>query len=147
MHDTKRRLVPLFAALLIVGVGLALPAMAQKKFLEKVRRQYLLDAATGKCTLCHQLKPKEEPTKENLNSYGKDLVADPAMKPALGKGDEHKFTDAELDAVSKAATNIDGKDSDGDGATNKEEMALNTFPGDAASKPDAKKLEELRKKK
>ncbi|MCW8132196.1 MAG: hypothetical protein KIS92_17750 [Planctomycetota bacterium] len=140
------RTAPILAAALVVVVGMALPVLAQKKFLEKVRRHYQLDATTGKCTLCHQLQPKEEPTKENLNAYGKDLAADPAIKPALGKDDEHKFTDDELAAVEKAAVSIEAKDSDGDGATNKEELDLGSFPGDKASTPDAKKLEEYRKK-
>lgn len=140
------RTTPVIAAALVVIVGMALPAMAQKKFLEKVRRHYQLDATTGKCTLCHDLKAKEEPSKENLNAYGKDLAADPAIKPALGKDDDHKFSEDELTAVEKAAVNIESKDSDGDGATNKEELELGSFPGDKASTPDAKKLEEYRKK-
>lgn len=145
MSKKFRRSMPVLAALLVVIVGLALPAMAQKKFLEKIRRAYSLDATTGKCTLCHKLKEKEEPSEENLNQYGKDLKADPAIKPALGHDDDYKFTDAELAAVLKAAQNIDDKDSDGDGVTNKEELDLSAFPGDKDSKPDAKKLEEYRK--
>ncbi|MBI3830128.1 MAG: hypothetical protein HY291_11460 [Planctomycetes bacterium] len=145
MSKKQHRSIPVLAALLVVTVGLALPAMAQKKFLEKIRRAYQLDATTGKCTLCHKLKEKEDPGKENLNPFGKDLQADPAIKPALGHDDDFKFTDAQLEAVLKAAQNIDDKDSDGDGVTNKEELDLGSFPGDKDSKPDAKKLEAYRK--
>ena len=128
-------------------LGITFPVLAQQKFMERVRRHYLLGRETGKCLLCHALKEKEEASEENLNAFGKDLRADPNIKPALGKGDKYKFTEAELAAVEKAAVNIEAKDSDGDGATNKEELDLGTFPGDAASKPDPKKLEETRKAK
>ena len=140
----KRALVLTAAAALACCVGV--PALAQKKFLERVRRQYLLGPEAGKCTLCHKIGKNEEPGKDNLNVFGKAIQAEPAAKPAMGKGDEHKFTEEELAAILKAVENIGDKDSDGDGATNKEELELGTFPGDPASKPDAKKLEEYRAK-
>lgn len=139
---------PKIGLLLVSGLlvlWLSLPVLAQKKFLERVRRHYLLNQETGKCTLCHAPKPKEEPGKENLNVFGKDLQADPAIKISLGKDGEYKFNEAELAAVEQAAANIECKDSDGDGATNKEELELGTFPGDPNSKPDPKKLEDYRK--
>jgi len=137
-------LVLTVSALLVFFIDV--PSQAQKKFLEKVRRQYLLVPEIGKCILCHKLGEKEDPTKDNLNAFGKDIQGDEAFKPASGKSAEHKFTDAELAALLKAVENIGAKDSDGDGATNKEELDLGTFPGDAAHKPVAKRLEDLRKK-
>ncbi len=146
--DRKKVLnTSLAAGLILILAGITYPAFAQKKFLERIRKHYLLGQETGKCLLCHAPKEKEEPGKKNLNVYGKALQADPDMKIALGKEGEYKFTEAELAAFEKAVINIECLDSDGDGATNREELDLGTFPGDPASKPDPKKLEEYRKAK
>src|SRR5437773_10518609 len=104
------------------------PTFAHKAFLDKARRLYQLDVKNGKCDLCHEIKPKEEPGAKNLNAYGKAIAADPDMKPLLGrvgkrvgdKVDDVAFTDAEIKIVEKVMTKIEGADSDGDGATNKE---------------------------
>ena len=146
MPKTLARFALVLTAGALIAFSIGTPSLAQKKFLEKVRRQYLLGPEVGKCILCHKLGKNEDPSKDNLNPFGKDIQGDEAFKPASGKSDEHKFTDAELAAMLKAVENICPKDSDGDGATNKEELDLGTFPGDAANKPDAKKLEDLRKK-
>ena len=132
-------------ALGLVVIVAAGPALAQKKFLEKVRRHYQLGLATGKCALCHELKDKEDPHRNNLNAYGKEIQLSEAMKPLLGKDDEYKFTDDELATLMKIVQGIEDKDSDSDGATNKEELELGTFPGDKESKPEAAKLEKYRK--
>jgi len=129
----------------IAAAVLITPAFAQKPWLRTVARHYQLDATTGKCILCHQLKEKEEPSAKNLNTYGKDLSAQEVMKPILGKDEKYNFSNDELAIVVKAAEAINDKDSDGDGATNKEELDLGSFPGDAASKPDGKKLDDYRK--
>ena len=140
----KRALVLVAAALVVFAS--TTPSLAQKDFLKRIRKVYQLGPEVGKCNLCHKLGKNEDPGKENLNVFGKAIQAEPAAKPAMGKGDEHKFTEAELAAIEKAVENIGDKDSDGDGATNREELDLGAFPGDPASKPDAKKLEEYRAK-
>ena len=76
-----------WAGALAVGAVtvLAIPALAQKPFLDKARKMYELDAKNGKCDLCHEIKPKEEPSRKTLNTYGKAIQGDPDMKPLLGK--------------------------------------------------------------
>jgi len=137
----------ILAGALAVGltVVFSIPTQAHKVFLEKTRKQYQLDAKNGKCDLCHEIKPKEEPSAKNLNLYGKAIAADPTMKPLLGKKEEYKFSDAELTILSKAMTALDDQDSDKDGATNKEELDLGTNPGDVKSVPDKKVLAKWRK--
>ncbi len=71
--------------------------------------------ATAKCVLCHTKVPA-------LNPYGQEIKA--ALKAAGTK----TLTAAILHLV-------DANDSDGDGATNAQEFAEDTLPGDAASHP------------
>jgi hypothetical protein len=137
-----------FAAVIIAVtliVAMAGPSFAQKKFLERVRKHYQLGPANGKCTLCHEVKPQEEPGRKNLNKYGKAIQSDPDMKPLLGKDDEYKFSEKELEIFEKIIVKIEDQDSDGDGATNREELELGTNPGDAASIPEKAKLDKFRK--
>src|SRR5204863_3424152 len=94
-------------ALSFVGV-FAVPTFAQKPFLDLARRKYQLDNKNGKCDLCHEIRPKEEPGAKNLNSFGKAIAADPAMKPLLGKKEDYKFSKAELDVVDKVMTSLEG---------------------------------------
>jgi hypothetical protein len=144
-NSLRGPLVVLCSALIAAGVLIA-PAFAQKPWLRTLSRHYQLDATMGtKCTICHQLKEKEEPSSKNLNAYGKDIAAQEVMKPILGKDEKYAFSNDELALVVKAAEALNDKDSDGDGATNKEEFDLSTFPGDPNSKPDPKKLEAYRK--
>ena len=124
---------------------LSIPSLAQKPFNERIRKHYELDKRNGQCNLCHEIKPKEEPSRKNLNVYGKALQADPTMKPLLGKDGDFKFTPADLDVIEKAAVKIDDLDSDGDGATNKEELDLGTLPGDPKSTPTKMELTKYRK--
>ena len=138
-----RRMKHVSVACLLVAF-VALPVLAQKKFLEKARRHYQLGTTTGKCTLCHELKDKEEPNRKNLNVYGKEIQLHEKMKPLLGKDDHYKFSDDELATFLKVVQAVEDKDSDGDGATNKEELELSTFPGNKDSQPDAAKLEKYR---
>jgi hypothetical protein len=134
------------AALGVAGVASwATPVFAHKAFLDRARKIYQLDAKNGKCDLCHEVKPKEEPGAKNLNVFGKALAADPDMKPLLGKKEEYKFSDAEIKVFEKAVAKLDSADSDGDGATNKEELWLGTNPGDAKSVPDKRALTKYRK--
>jgi hypothetical protein len=126
-------------------IALSIPTLAQKPFNERIRKHYELDKRNGQCNLCHEIKPKEEPSRKNLNPYGKALAADPTMKPLLGKDGEFKFTPADLDIVEKAAVKIDDQDSDGDGFTNKEELDLGTLPGDPKSMPTKAEITKYRK--
>ena len=144
--STKNR-VEIAAVLMAVAIVIALTnqGQAQTKFLATVRRQYQLDRTTGKCDLCHLIKPKEDPGRKNLNVFGKAMQADPAMKPLLGKDDKYEFSADDLDIVKKVAIKLEDLDSDGDGATNKEELDLGTFPGDPKSVPDKAKLDKYRK--
>src|SRR5438309_1648507 len=98
---------------LAVVVGCTYPSFAQKPFLDKVRKAYSLDNKNGKCDLCHEIKPKEEPSAKNLNKYGKAINEDPSFKPLQGKDEKYKFSDAELATVLKIVNSLDDKDSDG----------------------------------
>lgn len=131
-------------------MAVAAPTFAHKAFLDKARKMYELDAKNGKCDLCHEIKAKEEPNAKNLNKYGKAVADDPDMKDLKGrkpakKDDDCKFTDAEIKTLEKVLKKIESADSDGDGATNKEELALGSNPGDAKSMPDKKALAKYRK--
>ena len=134
------------AAALAAVVCSTVPSFAQRPFLVKIRRVYQLEEKNGKCDLCHQIKPKEEPSEKNLNKFGQAIQADPAFKPLMGKGDKYEFSEKELAIVVKIVNSLDDKDSDGDGATNKEEMDLGYFPGDPKSTPTKKELADYRKK-
>jgi hypothetical protein len=137
------------AGALAIVVLMAQPIFAQKAFLKKVKEMYpTLDKKIANCGLCHTVnkEKKEHPDKKNLNVYGKELQSEPLMKPALDQKDEdeHKFTDEELKAVEAAIKAVGPKDSDSDGATNEEELALSTNPGDPASTPAKEALEKYR---
>jgi hypothetical protein len=142
----KLKVAGLAGAVALSAVGfLAFPALAHKAFLDKVRKQYQLDNKNGKCDLCHEIKPKEEPSAKNLNVYGKAINADPAMKSMQGKKDDYKFSEEELNTMLKVVAKLDNVDSDGDGATNREELDLGTLPGDKKSDPDKRALAKYRK--
>jgi hypothetical protein len=145
----NKRYGQIAAVLLALGALaiMAEPILAQKAFLVRVRKHYALDKSNGNCKLCHEPKTNEEPGKGNLNKFGLAIQKDPDMKPLLGKDDEYKFSEAELDIFEKVVVKHESEDSDGDGATNKEELELGTFPGDAKSLPEKPKLEKYRKDK
>jgi hypothetical protein len=131
----------------VVVAAVVSPALAQQKFLEKIRRHYALDSKNGKCTLCHLEKKNEEPGRGNLNPYGKAIQGHADMKPLLGKDDKYAFTPKDLELFDSIVTKIEAEDADGDGATNREELDLGTYPGDAKSIPEKLKLEKYRKEK
>ncbi len=142
----KTKQIGIAGALAFGTVALmAIPTFAQKPFVDKARKMYELDAKNGTCALCHEIKAKEEPGKKNLNAYGKDIAADPDMKPLLGKDEKYKFSDAEIKILEKVLIKIEDLDSDKDGATNKEELMLGSSPGDPKSTPDKKALAKYRK--
>ena len=128
-----------------IVASLTVPSSAQQPFLERVRKYYQLDKSNGQCNLCHDIKPKEEPSRKNLGSYGKAIADDPEAKPLLGKDGEFKFTTADLDLVQKIAIKLEQKDNDGDGVFNKEELDLGSLPGDAKSVPEKLALTRYRK--
>lgn len=136
-------LVTAVAALMV----LQFPSAAQKPFLMRVRKLYGLGRETGNCTLCHKFdKDKgESPHDENLNPFGEAIRQSDNMKGLHKKGDDYKYTPEELDKVEAAVKAIENVDSDGDGATNLEELMLGTFPGDAKSAPAKDALEKFRK--
>lgn len=149
---TKRMFAEVLAILVVTAAAvmfLAAPSLAQKPFLERIRKTYGLEKEkTGNCKLCHSYdKDKgESPERDNLGVFGKDLQKVPGMKPLLGKDDDYKFTPEDLNIVEASMKTILEKDSDGDGATNGEELALTTFPGDPKSVPAKADLEKHRKK-
>lgn len=120
----------------------AASVLGQKAFLNAAKESYNLQEKIAKCALCHD--PNRGPKRETLNTYGKALHSQDAIKPALGKKSSFAFGNEELSGVLKAMAALDDQDTDGDGATNKEEMALGTFPGDPKSTPDAKLLAQYR---
>jgi hypothetical protein len=123
------------------------PTLAHEKFLQKVRRQYNLDNKNGKCTLCHEEKKNEEPGRKNINVYGKAIQGDAAMKPLLGKPHDYAWTDKEIATVLEIVAKLDSADTDSDGASNKEELDLGTYPADAKSSPDKAALSKHRSAK
>ncbi len=146
-NSVRFAFVGFLAFVLVAAVGGR--SSAQKQFIKKIRRVYQLDPRkTGSCKLCHapDEKKKEKPNEENLNVFGKAIHDHKDMKPLLGKGDEFTFTKAHLETLTKIVKALEAEDSDGDGATNGEELALDSFPGDKESKPDPKKLDAYRKK-
>jgi hypothetical protein len=146
IQRTGSKLAVLLGAIVCVGF-LGTEALAQKPFLNKLRSVYSLEKEkNGSCKMCHSYDKEkgESAEKDNLNAYGKMLQAAPEMKPVVGKGDEHKFTPEELNAVEAAVKATGDKDVDGDGATNLEEVMLGTYPADKASVPDKAALEKFR---
>jgi hypothetical protein len=76
--------------------------------------------AKAKCVICHTAAGKT-----SLNPYGKDVKAE--LK------EDSKTLTAEM------LKKIESKDSDGDGASNIDEIKADTLPGDKSSKPAKKK--------
>jgi hypothetical protein len=146
MQRKHTEMLSVLLACVLVALFIA-PTLAHEKFLVKVRRHYSLDRANGKCTLCHEEKKNEEPSRKNINAYGKAIQGDPAMKPMLGRDENYAWNDKDLATLIEIATKLESADSDGDGATNKEELDLGTYPGDAKSVPDKAALAKYRKEK
>lgn len=143
----KPRHAKILAAGLAIGLvfGSSVPSSAQKVFLDKVRRKYEMTQANGNCEMCHEKRPKEEPTRKNLNIFGKKVQEDPDMKPLLGKDEKYQFTAAELAIVEKIIAKFDNEDTDKDGASNLEEFQLGTFAADPKSVPEKRALATWRK--
>ena len=131
----KKATYELFALAMACAVVALLvrPANAKRDFLERYQAYFGLKE-TGKCIFCHNVTEKEKPGKGNLGLYGKDVQA------LMNSKEEYRIN------VQFAAVALFDKDSDGDGATNMEEMALNTYPGDPKSTPTKEALDAYRKK-
>jgi hypothetical protein len=104
------------------------PSDAKKSYLTTAKNLYHFDESVN-CSLCHTVSGNAKPGKKNLNPFGKEVQA-----RLIEKGD-----------ITFALQGAENKDTDGDGATNGEELKLGSSPSDPASKPDPKKLEALRK--
>jgi hypothetical protein len=138
----KPRHAKLLAAAMAFGLVFvcSVPSSAQTKFMEAIRRKYQMDKTNGKCELCHEVKPKEEPSRKNLNVFGKQIQDDPAMKPLLGKDDKYEFSKSELKILEGVVEKMELEDLDKDGFNNVEELELGSMPWDPKSVPDARRL-------
>ena len=126
-HLTVRSSVSVVALGMLVLFAWSEPTSAKASYLRQLKASYSLPEAAN-CTYCHNVTKNQKPGKGNLNAYGKDVQAE------LKNG-----------GIAPAILAVEGKDSDGDGATNVEEIKLGTMPGDKSSTPDAKALADLRK--
>jgi hypothetical protein len=132
----QRKTYEMLSVLLACGmvVLLAGPAGAKRDYLERYQAYFGLKE-TGKCVFCHDVKSdKDKAGKGNLGLYGKEV------QKLMGQNEEYKIN------VQFAAVALFEKDADGDGVTNMEEMALNTYPGNAQSVPQKAQLDEYRKR-
>ena len=143
MRSRYAQMAAVLVACLIVTVALASQAYAHKTFLTTVKSAYSLGASNGKCNTCHGLKGG--PNRKNLNPYGTALQGDEDMKGLLNRKTDYVFNAEEIKNLLKSAGKLDSKDTDGDGATNREELLLGTNPGDPDNKPVAATLENFRK--
>ncbi len=125
--------VSLLAALPLCLIALlAEPASAKKNFFDAICQNIKLNEKIANCALCHA---GEKPSEHNLGKYGQAFRAALAATPR--KGPKNRYV-AAMEAIAD-------QDSDGDGATNGEEIALGTFPGDPKSTPTAEQLAAYRK--
>ncbi|HYG74470.1 MAG TPA: thrombospondin type 3 repeat-containing protein [Planctomycetota bacterium] len=145
-RKVKVEIVAILAACLTVGL-MTNRSLAQKPFLTRLVKVYALEKEkNGNCKICHDYDTasNEVAEKGNINAIGKELAKLDEFKPVIGKGHEHKFTPQELNAVEAAWKVIAAKDTDGDGATNDEELALGTYPANPGSTPSKDALEKYR---
>lgn len=103
--------------MLLTSAAIALPPML-KVFETNYKPAKNGKLVKAKCAVCHVANGKTA-----LNAYGKDL------KEKLG---ESKTLTPEI------LKSVEAKDSDGDGASNIDEIKADTLPGDAKSKPAGK---------
>lgn len=98
----------------MAGFGLLVsPAQGKPEYLSEFNAKYKTTGSRlDNCTTCHA---SSSPSRENLNPYGTDFGAA-----------NHDFG------------TIEGKDSDGDGFSNVDEINAGTFPGDPNENPNKK---------
>jgi hypothetical protein len=104
----------LSAVISMVGFGLlGSPAQSKPEYLSEFNSRYKTSGSRlDTCSTCHA---SSSPSRENLNPFGGDFSAA-----------NHDFGA------------IEGKDSDGDGFSNIDEIKAGTFPGDPNENPDKK---------
>lgn len=104
----------LSAVISMAGFGLLVsPAESKPEYLSEFNSRYKTAGShLDTCSTCHA---STSPSKENLNPYGNDFGAA-----------NHDFGA------------IEGKDSDGDGFSNIDEIKAGTFPGDPNENPNKK---------
>jgi hypothetical protein len=104
----------LSAGISMAGFGLlGSPAQSKPEYLSEFNSRYKTSGSRlDTCTTCHA---SSSPSRENLNPYGADFAAA-----------NHDFGA------------IEGKDSDGDGFSNVDEIKAGTFPGDPNENPNQK---------
>lgn len=134
-----RSIVPLCLALAILWLSAPLVS-AKKTYLKKIAANYKLDDMLAKCSICHD-SGEDKPNKRNLNLFGREF----RDTKARGYDVTKMPIDPNSDVILQAFESLADKDTDGDGATNLEEIMLGTNPGNAKSKPDPDKLAEYRK--
>jgi hypothetical protein len=102
----------LSAVISTAGFGLlGSPAQSKPEYLSEFNARYKTSGShLDTCSTCHA---SSSPSAENLNPYGADFA-----------GANHDFG------------TIEGKDSDGDGFSNIDEIKAGTFPGDPDENPD-----------
>ncbi|MEI6235685.1 MAG: hypothetical protein WCT04_21730 [Planctomycetota bacterium] len=125
---------------------LSAPALALKPFLGEVRKAFNLGEDEGSCRICHTFDDtkKEKPTEHNVNAFGKDLSRNKTFR-SLGELEEVEvLNDKQMAGVRAALLEIARYDSDGDGASNIEELKLGTGPGNPKSTPTADELAKYR---
>jgi hypothetical protein len=104
----------LSALISVAGFGfLVSPAESKPEYLSSFNARYKTTGSRlDSCTTCHA---SSSPSRDNLNPYGSDFGAA-----------NHDFGA------------IEGKDSDGDGFSNIDEINTGTFPGDPNENPNKK---------
>ncbi|WP_437624213.1 hypothetical protein [Sorangium sp. So ce1151] len=113
----------MLTALLSIGDASARPP-APQLFCESYANDLLCAASGVSCTLCHTRT--ESPVA--WNAYGDDV------RSAFSKPSTSDETFAA--ALPSALAAVEDRDSDKDGASNRDEIAAGTLPGDAASAPE-----------
>ncbi len=146
-RSLKSQMITVCAALVLIGAWSG-TTLAYKPFVDKICETYTIDKEQVEvCKICHDYKKElnQAPERKNLNMFGKKLAAVPSMKPLLGKDRDYQFTDEEIEIMIKALQSLDAEDTDGDGATNAEELRLHTNPADPKSTPTPEALAKFRK--
>lgn len=116
---TVRR-VAILSGMLCAIVEIAPPAWATVDNLKSFKAAYPgKDAKAYSCKICHQHVMGR---KDDHNAYGA------ALKQSKAPGDAKKLVEKDFRA-------LEGEDADGDGASNLQEIAAGTAPGDPASLP------------
>lgn len=144
-----RRVTTLASAVLILTLigALSAPAFAIKPFLEEVRKTFKLPEDEGSCRYCHTFDAtkKEKPGERNVNAFGQDLKRNKTFHTLGELEDVKELSEKQKAGLHTALLEIARFDSDVDGASNIEEIALGTGPGNPKSTPTPEELAKYRK--